>query len=74
MSNSLRKSSICYAIIFGTILGLLSFTILTVWVNLLSALLAMSGIVFYMLIYTHWLKRHTTKILSLVVRLVQFLL
>lgn len=50
-----------HAIIFGTILGILSFSILTIWVNLLSALLAMSGIVFYMLIYTHWLKRHTTQ-------------
>jgi heme o synthase len=50
-----------HAIIFGTILGILSFSILTIWVNLLSALLAMSGIVFYMLIYTHWLKRHTSQ-------------
>ncbi len=50
-----------HAVIFGTVLGILSFTILAVWVNLLSALLAISGIVFYMLIYTHWLKRHTTQ-------------
>lgn len=50
-----------HAIIFGCILALLSFTILAVGVNLLSALLAMAGIVFYMLIYTHWLKRHTTQ-------------
>jgi protoheme IX farnesyltransferase len=50
-----------HAIIFGSILGILSFSILTIWVNLLSALLAMLGIVFYMLIYTHWLKRHTTQ-------------
>ena len=49
------------ALIFATILGLLAFSVLTVWVNLLAACLAMSGIIFYMLIYTHWLKRHTTQ-------------
>jgi len=50
-----------HALIFGILLGVSSFTLLAVWVNLLSALLAVSGIVFYMLIYTHWLKRHTTQ-------------
>ena len=50
-----------HALIFAIILGILSFTILTVFVNLLSAILAMSGIVFYLLIYTHWLKRHSTQ-------------
>lgn len=49
------------AVIFASILGLLAFSVLTVWVNLLAACLAMSGIIFYMLIYTHWLKRHTTQ-------------
>ncbi len=49
------------ALIFAIILGLLAFSLLTVWVNLLAACLAMSGIAFYMLIYTHWLKRHTTQ-------------
>ncbi|MBD3558772.1 protoheme IX farnesyltransferase, partial [Planktothrix sp. FACHB-1355] len=39
----------------------LSFTLLAVFANLLAALLAMSGIVFYMAIYTHLLKRHTTQ-------------
>jgi len=34
---------------------------LAVGANLLSALLAMSGIVVYMLVYTHWLKRHSTQ-------------
>jgi len=33
---------------------------LAVGANLLS-LLAMSGIVVYMLVYTHWLKRHSTQ-------------
>ncbi len=50
-----------HAIIFGIILGILSFTLLAVWVNMLSALLAMLGIIFYMLVYTHWLKRNTTQ-------------
>ncbi len=49
------------ALIFAIVLGVLAFSVLTVWVNLLAACLAMSGIVFYMLIYTHWLKRHTTQ-------------
>ena len=50
-----------HALIFAIILGVLSFSLLTIFANLLAALLAMSGIVFYMLIYTHWLKRHTTQ-------------
>ncbi len=50
-----------HALIFAIILGVSSFTILTVFANLISALLAMSGIVFYMLVYTHLLKRHTTQ-------------
>lgn len=50
-----------HALIFATVLGILSFSLLSLFANLLAALLAMSGIVFYMLIYTHWLKRHTTQ-------------
>ena len=50
-----------HALIFALILGILSFTLLTVFVNLVAACLAMSGIAFYMLVYTHWLKRHTTQ-------------
>ena len=50
-----------HALIFAIILGVLSFSLLAVFANLLAAVLAMSGIVFYMLIYTHWLKRHTTQ-------------
>ena len=50
-----------HALIFAAVLGGLSFSLLTIFANLLAALLAMSGIVFYMLIYTHWLKRHTTQ-------------
>ncbi|NEQ79550.1 MAG: protoheme IX farnesyltransferase, partial [Moorea sp. SIO2I5] len=49
------------ALLFAIALAILSFTLLTVFANLLSALLALSGIIFYMLIYTHILKRHTAQ-------------
>lgn len=47
-----------HALIFAIALACLSFTLLAVFVNLLSALLTMSGIVFYIGVYTHLLKRH----------------
>lgn len=50
-----------HAGIFAAVLAGLSFTILFVFTNLLAALLAMAGIGFYMWIYTHLLKRHTTQ-------------
>lgn len=49
------------ALLFAIALTLLSFSLLTVFANLLSACLAMSGIVVYVLVYTHWLKRHSTQ-------------
>ncbi|MBC1218493.1 protoheme IX farnesyltransferase [Nostoc sp. UCD121] len=49
------------ALIFAITLATLSFTLLAVFANLLAALLAFSGIVFYILVYTHWLKRHTPQ-------------
>ena len=49
------------ALIFAITLAILSFALLTAFANLLSALLAMSGIVFYVAIYTHLLKRHTSQ-------------
>lgn len=49
------------ALIFAIVLAILSFSLLALFVNLSAALLAMSGIVFYMLVYTHMLKRHTTQ-------------
>lgn len=49
------------ALIFALVLGLISFGLLAVFANLLSAILAMSGIIFYAGIYTHLLKRHTTQ-------------
>lgn len=50
-----------HALIFAIALAAISFTLLTVFANLLSACLAMSGIVTYVLVYTHWLKRHSTQ-------------
>jgi protoheme IX farnesyltransferase len=49
------------ALIFAIALATISFTLLAVFANLLAAVLAFSGIVFYILVYTHWLKRHTTQ-------------
>ena len=49
------------AMVFAIALAALSFALLAVFANLLSALLAISGLVFYMGIYTHLLKRHTTQ-------------
>ncbi len=50
-----------HALLFALILAITSFCLFTFLINLLSAWLAMSGIVFYMLIYTHILKRHSTQ-------------
>jgi protoheme IX farnesyltransferase len=49
------------ALAFGVILGALSFAWLTLTVNLLSALLTMSAIGFYVFVYTMWLKRSTPQ-------------
>ena len=50
-----------HALMFAIALACLSFTLLAVFANPLSAVLAMSGIVFYIAIYTHFLKRHTPQ-------------
>ena len=49
------------ALIFALALAIVSFTLLTTFANLLAACLSLSGIVFYVLVYTHWLKRHSTQ-------------
>lgn len=49
------------ALVFAIVLASLSFSLLYVFANLLSACLAMSGIVVYVAVYTHWLKRHSTQ-------------
>src|SRR5713226_1567285 len=49
------------ALVFGIILGVASFIIFTAFVNLLSAVLACSAILFYVFVYTLWLKRSTVQ-------------
>jgi protoheme IX farnesyltransferase len=49
------------ALVFGIILGVCSFIILAAFVNLLSAVLAFSAILFYVFVYTMWLKRSTVQ-------------
>jgi protoheme IX farnesyltransferase len=49
------------ALAFGLALGAASFAVLCIFVNLLSALLALSAIVFYVVVYTMWLKRTTPQ-------------
>ncbi|GAA2118587.1 heme o synthase [Nocardioides bigeumensis] len=49
------------ATIFGVVLGVLATVILLVWVNALSAGLALAAEAFYLVVYTIWLKRRTTQ-------------
>jgi protoheme IX farnesyltransferase len=49
------------ALIFGLALGVGSFAIFGLFVNLLSACLALAAILFYVFIYTLWLKRSSTQ-------------
>ena len=49
------------AVVFGIVLGVLSFAVLTVFVNLLSAFLALLAIAFYVVIYTMLMKRSTPQ-------------
>jgi len=50
-----------HALIFGLVIGAVSFALFAVFVNLLSALLALSAILFYVVVYTMWLKRTTPQ-------------
>ncbi|NHC35096.1 heme o synthase [Scytonema millei] len=50
-----------HALLFAIALAVISFSLLAIFANLLAALLAMAGIVFYIAIYTHFLKRHTPQ-------------
>ncbi|WP_193605419.1 heme o synthase [Nocardioides dongkuii] len=49
------------ALLFGVVLGVLSTVVLAVWVNALSAALAVAANAFYVLVYTMLLKRRTTQ-------------
>jgi protoheme IX farnesyltransferase len=54
-----RRVSVPHALVFGVITGCLSFGVFLFCVNPLAAWLALAGNVFYVLIYTIWLKRRT---------------
>jgi heme o synthase len=49
------------AIVFGCILGALSFLLLATQVNVLAAALSLSGLLGYVFVYTLWLKRTTPQ-------------
>ncbi len=49
------------ALIFATVLEVLAFVWLAVFVNLLSAVLALAACTFYVVVYTIWLKRTSTQ-------------
>ena len=49
------------ALIFGILLNVLAFALLALGVNLLSAALTLSATLFYVLVYTGWLKRTTPQ-------------
>jgi heme o synthase len=49
------------ALEFGVALSALSFVVLASFVNVLAALLALVGGLFYVLVYTRWLKRSTPQ-------------
>jgi protoheme IX farnesyltransferase len=49
------------ALVFGVVLGIVATVILAVWVNWLSAALALAAEAFYLLVYTMLLKRRTTQ-------------
>ena len=49
------------ALIYGVVLALSSFVLLTATVNLLAASLAFSGFLGYVFVYTVWLKRRTPQ-------------
>src|SRR5438445_967634 len=50
-----------HALLFGIVLGLAAFVLLAFWVNVLAATLAISGLLFYVFVYTLWLKRWTVQ-------------
>ena len=55
-----HRVSTSVAVWWGIALNVIAFVVLAVFANLLAALLALGGTVFYILVYTIWLKRSTT--------------
>ena len=56
-----RRISPRSALVFGIVLNLFAFALLAGGVNLLSATLTLSGTLFYVFVYTWWLKRSTPQ-------------
>lgn len=56
-----QRISSLQALTFGILLNLLSFLLLAAWVNLLAAVLTMAATLFYVFVYTKWLKRTTPQ-------------
>jgi protoheme IX farnesyltransferase len=49
------------ALLFGVVLGAVGFALYLAFVNLLSALLGLAGLLFYVYVYSLWLKRRTVQ-------------
>ncbi|MFM7687013.1 MAG: heme o synthase [Actinomycetota bacterium] len=49
------------ALVFAILLEVVAFGVLWKWANLLSAVLALSAMLFYVFVYTLWLKRTSTQ-------------
>jgi protoheme IX farnesyltransferase len=56
-----KRISPAEALLFGLVLTTLGFLVLIYWGNLLSAILAMTGTLFYVFVYTMLLKRNTPQ-------------
>lgn len=55
------RISAASAFMFGAFLNCIAFAIFAIWVNYLSAGLTLSATLFYVVVYTKWLKRSTTQ-------------
>ena len=51
------RMSPAHVLAFGIVLGAAAFAVFAVFVNLLSAGLALAGLLYYVFVYTRWLKR-----------------
>lgn len=50
-----------HALVLGAVLNVVAFAVLATWTNLLAALLALTGTLIYVFVYTLWLKRWTSQ-------------
>ncbi len=54
-----NRISPVHALVFGITLNVIAFVVLALWVNFLAAGLTLAATLFYVLVYTRWLKRST---------------